>query len=77
MATRTRSPNAAPRRKLIRLAEVLELTGLSRSTVYKLKRWGLFPQPVRSAPTRCAGISMRWCSTSTRAPGADRGDVQR
>ena len=50
MATRTRSPNAAPRRKLIRLAEVLDLTGLSRSTVYKLKALGLFPQPVKIGP---------------------------
>ena len=47
MATRTRSTHAAPRRKLIRLAEVLELTEVSRSTVYKLKASGLFPQPVK------------------------------
>ena len=50
MATRTRSTNTAPRRKLIRLAEVLELTGLSRSTVYKLKALGPFPQPVKIGP---------------------------
>lgn len=46
----TRPTNAAPWRKLIRLPEVLELTGLSRSTVYKLKKLGLFPQPVKIGP---------------------------
>ena len=51
MDTRTTRPtNAARRRRLIRLAEVIELTGLSRSTIYKLKALGLFPQPVKLGP---------------------------
>ena len=75
MATRTRPTNAAPRRKLIRLAEVLELTGLSRSTVYKLKSLGLFPQPVKIGPHAVRWYLDEVFSTSTRAPGAARGDV--
>lgn len=43
MATRTQ-------RKLIKLAEVQELTRLSRSTIYKWKALGLFPQPVKIGP---------------------------
>lgn len=33
--------------KLIRLPEVIELTGLSRSSIYAYISQGLFPQPVK------------------------------
>ena len=50
MATRKRPTNAAHRRKLIRLPEVIDLTGVGRSTIYKLKKKGQFPQSVKIGP---------------------------
>ncbi|MYA59612.1 MAG: AlpA family transcriptional regulator [Chloroflexi bacterium] len=35
------------RRRILRLPEVLELTGLSRSTLYRRVEAGEFPQPVK------------------------------
>ena len=49
MSTRNR-PKNAPLRQLIRLARVEELTGLCRSTIYKRKALGQFPQPVKIGP---------------------------
>ena len=39
-----------PQRKLIKLGEVEEITGLGHSTIYKLKAKGLFPRPVEVSP---------------------------
>ena len=50
MATRIPSTNAALDRKLITIAEVVELTGMSVSTIYKYKAMGRFPQPVKIGP---------------------------
>ena len=50
MPTRTRPTDAAPRRKLIRLGAVLELTGLSPSTIYKYMALDQFPQSVKIGP---------------------------
>ena len=50
MAKRTRPTSAAPQRELIRLAKVKELTDMSRSTIYKFKGLGLFPQSVKIGP---------------------------
>lgn len=41
--------------KLLRLRDVVELTRLSRSTIYRRRRAGRFP-PARS----CAGIAPVW-----------------
>ena len=46
MATRKRPKNAA-HRKVIRLPEVIELTGIGRSTIYERKAKGLFPQSIK------------------------------
>lgn len=52
MAKRNRRrTNAAPRRrKLIRLPEVVELTDMSPSTIYKYMGMDLFPQSVKIGP---------------------------
>ena len=49
MATRNRSTNA-PHRKLIKLVTVVELTGLSPSTIQKYRALGQFPQSVKIGP---------------------------
>ena len=49
MATRNR-PTNAPHRKLIKLVTVVELTGLSPSTIYKYMALGQFPQSVKIGP---------------------------
>lgn len=48
--------------RLIRLKEVIDTTGLARSTIYKYIADGIFPKPVNLAPT---GIDM----PSTRGVG--------
>ena len=61
-------PNQAPERtvksvplvpftaepKLIRLPEVMAITGLCKTTIYKLKREGKFPQTVPMGVVKCA-----------------------
>ena len=49
MATRNR-PTNVPQRKLIKLPEVEDLTGLGKSTIYKRKALGQFPQSVKIGP---------------------------
>ena len=44
-------------RRFIRIAEVRELTGLSRSYIYSLSADGLFP---RSVPLVPGGIARAW-----------------
>ena len=41
--------------RLIRRQEVEEMTGLSRSTIYRHKKEGMFPEPVRIGPR-----AVRW-----------------
>ena len=50
MATRKRPTNAVHRRKVIRLPEVIDLTGMGRSTIYERKKKGLFPQSIQIGP---------------------------
>ena len=40
--------------RIIRLKEVMDLTGLARSTIYKFVSVGLFPKPI-SLGDRCVG----------------------
>lgn len=47
MATRKRPTNTVHRRKLIKLPEVEELTGMGRSMIYKYMAMGQFPQSVK------------------------------
>lgn len=56
MATRN-GPTDAPRRKLIKLVTVVELTDLSPSTIYKYMALGQFPQSVKIGPH-----AVRWYS---------------
>ena len=46
MAKRNRRTKTPRRRKLIKLPEVKEITGMGRSMIYKLKDLGLFPDSV-------------------------------
>ena len=39
--------------RLLRLPEVLSRTGLSRSTLYRLLKAGVFPAPISVLHTRC------------------------
>ena len=48
--------------RIIRLNEVIDLTGLARSTVYKYVADGGFPKPVTLGP-RCVG----WVETEIHA----------
>lgn len=41
--------------RILRLPEVLQLVGLSKSTVYALIKDGLFPAPVQLSGTRAVG----------------------
>ena len=43
--------------RLLRLPEVVEITGLSRSTIDRLTRAGLFPQSRQIAPR---AVGWRW-----------------
>lgn len=42
--------------KLIRLTQVMECTGLARSTVYKFIAQGDFPKPVKLGPRVAAWV---------------------
>ena len=45
-------------RKLLRLPAVMEMTGISESSVYRLVREKKFPQPIHVAvPKMTAGVS--------------------
>jgi len=41
--------------RILRLPDVLQLVGLSKSTVYALIKAGLFPAPVRLSGARAVG----------------------
>ena len=43
------------RDRLLRRREVEEITGLSRSSIYRLMREGQFPRPVKAGPA-----AVRW-----------------
>jgi len=53
----------------MRLKEVIDTTGLARSTIYKYIADGIFPKPINLAP---AGIDV----PSTRAVGWLQGEVE-
>ncbi len=45
--------------RIIRLKEVIDSTGLARSTIYKYIKEGTFPKPV-SLGARCVGWVAQW-----------------
>jgi prophage regulatory protein len=53
---------AVPREKFLSIDQVMELTTLKKSTVYRLAREGSFPQPVRLSPRRSG-----WVESQVRA----------
>lgn len=55
--------------RIIRLKNVIDATGLARSTIYKYIADGIFPKPVNLAP---AGIDM----PSTRGVGWIQSEVE-
>ena len=44
--------------RLLRLPEVMAITGLSKNTILRLVKLGLFPQPVKPS---LRAIAWRWC----------------
>ena len=54
MAFSNVNPENFPTR-ILRLPDVLQLVGLSKSTVYALIKAGLFPAPVRLSGSRAVG----------------------
>lgn len=55
--------------KHYRLAEILSLTGLSRSTVYELMRKGQFPRPVNLSARAVAwpeSVIAEWLASRER-----------
>ena len=48
--------------RLLRVAEVIELTGLSRVTIHRLRHAGTFPEPLRVGPR-----AVRWRESELRA----------
>ena len=53
--------------RLLRLAEVERLVGLSRATIYRLMRAGTFPEPLRVGPR-----AVRWPLSAIEAWAASR-----
>ena len=62
--------------KLLRRAEVEQVTGLSRATLYELMRAGGFPEPLRVGPRavrwRTSEIT-EWIDSRPRAAGEAAG----
>lgn len=48
--------------RLLRLPQVLEITGLSKAMVYRLVGQGKFPEPCKPG-----GIASRWVESEVRA----------
>ena len=56
--------------RLLRRTEVEEIVGLSRSSIYRLKKEGLFPEPIRiglRAVRWWLSDIQKWLSTRPRA----------
>ena len=62
MSERTREGRTKPRPRLLRISEVVALTGLSRSTIYEWSADGRFPPPVR-----LSGRAVRWVEAEVEA----------
>lgn len=65
---------------LIRLPEVLRLTGLSRTSVYELEGGGLFPSRVPIGPRAVAwprDAVVQWCEAKIRAARENAAELAR
>lgn len=61
--------------RLLTIAEVCRITSLSRSTVYRLSRGGLFPRPVHLTTNRSAFVQSelaQWIAERTARAGDRR-----
>ena len=47
--------------RLLRVADVMDLTGLSRVTIHRLRKAGAFPEPLRVSPR-----AIRWRDSEIR-----------
>ncbi|MDE0138702.1 MAG: AlpA family phage regulatory protein [bacterium] len=64
---RSRKPSSRRRRsvsppgsgRVVRLPEVLEITGLSRTTIWRRERDGSFPPPIRIGGERTRAVGWR------------------
>ena len=48
-----------PARRVVRLPEVLEITGLSRTTIWRRERDGSFPAPIRLGGEHTRAVGWR------------------
>ncbi len=46
-------------KRLLKVGEVLNRVGLSRSQLYRMMSWGDFPKPVHVTPRRVAWIDLQ------------------
>ncbi len=65
-----------PDQKLLRISDVMSLTGLKRSTIYLWGQQGRFPRPFKIAGSRAAAWTSRevlaWLEISARQGMAER-----
>ena len=59
---------------MLHIEEVMEMTGLSRATIYRKMRKGQFPKPLKLGIAPCVGVNLRLRTGWRRFP-ALRGDV--
>lgn len=66
--THKKKPNVSDRRsvaqpprsrRIVRLPEVMEITGLSRTTIWRRERDGSFPPPIRLGGERTRAVGWR------------------
>ncbi len=66
--------------RLLRIADVMALTGISRVTIHRLRKASAFPEPLRIGPraVRWRESEIRhWMETQPRACDAPMGTVRR
>ncbi len=62
--------------RIVRMAEVMRLTGLSKSTIHRRYRAGTFPRPLRLGPQSIGWLReelVEWLESLPRADSATRG----
>ena len=48
---------------ILRLPDVMEITKLGKTTIYRMMKDGIFPQPIKISAARCSG----WLSSEIEA----------
>ena len=65
--------------RILRLGEVMRLTGLSKTTIYRRYRDGTFPRPLKLGPQSIGwrrGEILEWLESLPRAGAADDGGAK-